>query len=599
LQGATVQLQGNATATTTTNAAGQYSFNVSIPGATGSFDIRVTDSKCTGFNPGGGFIALNNINGSRANNNFTGVGAGCVSAQVADAGNSSAVDPGPRQGAAGAGCAAVTTTPSGTVFGQAADHLNGAQIVQAAACCIPTLANAATAAEPGTDPVTGTPLTDSTGKAIAGTLEYCAQAVVRFQELDSVKGTDPIDDGTGLGPTYNSIGCAACHTSPGVLGSSPNVNSPNAAQPNPQILAANRGGATNTIPPFITANGPVREARFPIAGGGGVTGLFTIAGRTDTPSTCTLAQANFAAQIAANDIIFRTPTPTFGTGLIENTQEQTLEANLNTPPAGAPTNATLGISGVLNRSGNDGTITRFGWKAQNKSLLIFTGEAYNVEQGVSNEAFPEERHGGVPTESAACFNINPTPEDATATAGNGNAGAEGTASDIQSDLANFAAAMRLSAPPTQASGGYTAGFTNATPVTVTAASIANGSRQFIAVGCGNCHTPSLATGPQSSFDPALAGVTYHPYSDIAIHHMGTGLADGVNQGGATGDQFRSAPLWGVGQRIFFLHDGRTTNIVSAIEAHASSGSEGTTSVQRFNALSVANQQDLVNFLRSL
>jgi CxxC motif-containing protein (DUF1111 family) len=81
--------------------------------------------------------------------------------------------------------------------------------------------------------------------------------------------------------------------------------------------------------------------------------------------------------------------------------------------------------------------------------------------------------------------------------------------------------------------------------------------------------------------------------------MGTGLADGVSQGGASGDQFRSAPLWGVGQRIFFLHDGRTSNIVTAIVDHASSGSEASTSVGLFESLSAANQQDLVNFLRSL
>ena len=81
--------------------------------------------------------------------------------------------------------------------------------------------------------------------------------------------------------------------------------------------------------------------------------------------------------------------------------------------------------------------------------------------------------------------------------------------------------------------------------------------------------------------------------------MGTGLADNVSQGNAGGDQFRTAPLWGVGQRIFFLHDGRTSNLVTAITAHASSGSEATTVEQNFALLSAASQQDLLNFLRSL
>ncbi len=89
------------------------------------------------------------------------------------------------------------------------------------------------------------------------------------------------------------------------------------------------------------------------------------------------------------------------------------------------------------------------------------------------------------------------------------------------------------------------------------------------------------------------------FSDFEIHHMGTGLTDNVSQGNAGGDQFRTAPLWGVGQRIFFLHDGRTSSLLTTIRAHASSGSEASTVVSNFNSLSVASQQDVLNFLRSL
>jgi len=81
--------------------------------------------------------------------------------------------------------------------------------------------------------------------------------------------------------------------------------------------------------------------------------------------------------------------------------------------------------------------------------------------------------------------------------------------------------------------------------------------------------------------------------------MGTGLADNVSQGGAGGDQFRTAPLWGVGQRIFFLHDGRTSSLITAINAHGSNGSEANTSLNTAAALSLSQQQDLINFLRSL
>jgi CxxC motif-containing protein (DUF1111 family) len=89
------------------------------------------------------------------------------------------------------------------------------------------------------------------------------------------------------------------------------------------------------------------------------------------------------------------------------------------------------------------------------------------------------------------------------------------------------------------------------------------------------------------------------FSDYAVHTMGTGLADNVSQGNANGQQFRTAPLWGVGQRIFFLHDGRTNNLVTAIEQHASSGSEANQVIQNFNMLSPSDAQALVNFLRSL
>src|SRR5947208_3376955 len=81
----------------------------------------------------------------------------------------------------------------------------------------------------------------------------------------------------------------------------------------------------------------------------------------------------------------RFPTPTFGLGLVESIPDDYLEDAL---AAKNGLKDSLGISGRLNRSGNDGTITRFGWKAQNKSLLIFAGEAYNVEQGMTNELFP-------------------------------------------------------------------------------------------------------------------------------------------------------------------------------------------------------------------
>src|SRR5258708_723435 len=258
----------------------------------------------------------------------------------------------------------------------------------------------------------------------------------RFREIDSVSGNVPGEAGIGLGPTFNANSCAACHAQPAVGGTSPFTN--------PQVAQATLDGATNTVPSFITLHGPVREARFvstdtsniyaPLDGG--VHGLFTIKGRVDAPG-CNLAQPNFAQQLASGNVIFRIPTPVFGLGLVENTPDLTLQANL---AANASQKSSLGIAGKLNTTGNDGTVTRFGWKAQNKSLVIFAGEAYNVEQGVSNEVSPNER-SAVP----GCV-FNSTPEASTNLTVSGTPASPTSA--YSSDTVNFAAFMRLTAAPT-------------------------------------------------------------------------------------------------------------------------------------------------------
>jgi CxxC motif-containing protein (DUF1111 family) len=97
----------------------------------------------------------------------------------------------------------------------------------------------------------------------------------------------------------------------------------------------------------------------------------------------------------------------------------------------------------------------------------------------------------------------------------------------------------------------------------------------------------------------VSNITINPFSDFAVHNMGTGLADQVSQGNANGSQFRSAPLWGVGQRVYFLHDGRTSDLLATIEQHASGGSEANQVISAFNMLSTTDQQNILNFLRAL
>ncbi len=423
-----------------------------------------------------------------------------------------------------------------------------------------------------------------TGAASAGTVingltvkegKFFSSGLDAFTEVASVAGTIPATE-PGLGPRFNLTSCAGCHAFPAVGGSSP--------KDNPQVVG-------NVAPPaqvalltglgMIAADGPVREARFvfrdPAAKtrrDGGVHDLFTIMGRPDTPRGCNIAQPDFSTHMLNNNVIFRIPTPTFGLGLIEAIADSTI---LSREGIAKP----FGIAGHANRSGNDGSVNRFGWKSQNKSLVLFSGEAYNVEQGVSNDLFPDERGDGGVQDPQAC-RVNPTPEDQTHY--------ELTQpQSVPSDAVSFANFMKFLAPPQPVSS-----YRSAAVGAVGAASINNGRTLFSMIGCAVCHTPSMTTGSHSS--SALSNKTVNLYSDLLVHDMGDTLADGVAQGDAGSGDFRTAPLWGLGQRIFLLHDGRTSELGAAIAAH---GGEAATVAGHYGALSAAQKQDLLNFLRSL
>jgi len=419
-------------------------------------------------------------------------------------------------------------------------------------------------------------------------LQFFQDGLNRFTQIDSVSGAAPGEPGKGLGPGFNSNSCASCHAQPTVGGTSPSATAYPFVGQNPQTTVGYDYGASNQVPFFITADGPVREARFPYAvntngsvntqvADGGVHDVFSIAGRGDATG-CTMPQPNFAQMQRQNNLIFRIPTPTFGAGLIENIADATILANM---AANASAKSALGISGHPNYSGNDGSITRFGWKSQNKSLEIFAGEAYNVEMGVTNELFQTKRANP----PAACL-YNALPEDQT------NFDSSGAA--VTSDTVAFAMFSRFLAPPAPSAQGI-----SNNPSTH---SIQNGQAMFSAIGCTMCHTPSLQTAG-STFTAALSNQPANLYSDLLVHHMGSGLADNISQGAAAGDEFRTAPLWGVGQRVFFLHDGRSGpnngGLVHAIQQHQSQGSEANRVISLYNRLSPQAQQDLLNFLRSL
>lgn len=387
--------------------------------------------------------------------------------------------------------------------------------------------------------------------------------LARFNTVDSVLGTEPGAPDPGLGPRFNMNSCGGCHAFPATGGTSPATN--------PQVAVATRFGALNKIPSFITLGGPIREARFIKKPDGTPDGhvhqLFVITGRQDA-GACNIQQPDFATQQHAGNVIFRIPTPVFGLGLVSLIPDEAILENM---AANAAQKQALGISGHPNISGNDGTIMRFGWKAQNKSLNIFAAEAYNVEMGVTNFLFYDEND-----QTPGCA-FNPTPEDHDNYAGS-------TTNSSYSDTTQFANFMRFLAAPTPLP-----------PTSQTTSGLAS----FIKVGCNMCHTQTFTTVEKAQVAPSMSNQPVNIFSDLIVHHMGTGLADGISQGTAGPDEFRTAPLWGIGQRLFFLHDGRATDLNTAIQAHSSSGSEANTVIANFNKLSATDQANVIAFLESL
>lgn len=407
------------------------------------------------------------------------------------------------------------------------------------------------------------------GAPLPGTdASYFAEARAAFREVHSITGS--LEPASGLGSRFNGTSCGGCHAQPAAGGSSPPRN--------PQFAMATAHGARNKMPVFLESDGPVRVARVRLEPDrtmdGAVLPLFTITGRSDA-GNCIVPQPDFGD---LNNLTFRIPTPTFGMGLIESIPEAFLLANQE---AHAQAKGELGILGRPNAK-PDGAIGRFGWKAQHASLLHFSGEAYQVEMGVPNDVFYEK----LESLPEICLSLYDAPYDDPTNYTDSYSGR------LEASVYLFTNFMRLLDQPKPV-----ASFPG-----VSAQSVTKGRRVFQDIGCALCHTPTLRTGNFSAL-PTMNNAEVHLFSDLLLHHMGPKLADGIVQGAAGPDEFRTAPLWGLGQRLFFLHDGRTSDLLEAILEHRSSGngfvSEANAVVDRFRDLDAAEQQHVLNFLRSL
>jgi len=438
---------------------------------------------------------------------------------------------------------------------------------------------------------------------LEATCDTCAM-VTDGSPADGKGELDPIfpqftTNSNGLGARHNADQCFLCHAQP-TLGGSGGFLVPN---PGPGIrpmppenplfrLVPNRFGKKNVVPSFEQQFGPIREVRFKFnpdgTRDGSVHQLWVVTGMTasadPTIQQCRIVQPDFAAEFARGNLSFRIPIQMYGIGLIDAIQDREILARHDTTAA---QRRLLGIAGHPNRSGNDNTIARFGWKAQNKSISMFAGEAYNVEMGITNELFPtatEEDPDCNGREKPATSDVTRTDED------DEHNEAFSNPLHILADWMQFTLLMRfMDAPLPDPDPGFGA---------------RRGRDIFASIGCALCHTPRMQTAPTAS-SAVLESRPVNLFSDLLVHRMGAGLADDIVQAGAGPDEFRSAPLWGLGKRLFFLHDGRTSDLIEAIEAHRSAAtksfpaSEANAVIDNFDRLLGPDQQAILDFLRSL
>lgn len=342
-------------------------------------------------------------------------------------------------------------------------------------------------------------------------LELFAAGKEDFEDLEKKED--------GLGPTFNGISCHSCHNIP-TTGGVGNVS----------VLRVGR-----------RQNGVYTEPQ-----GGSLLHLFA------TEPKC---QPRMPQD--ANVMARRIPTPLFGLGLVEAIPDEMLRqlqaitggrAALVTDPATK-----------LQRVG------RFGWKAQQATLLSFAGDAYVNEMGITNDIFPTE--GGTGLSAQTLSECSPTP------------GIEDKADPItrRRGIDNFANFMRLLAPPTRGPG---------------APNARRGEEVFVATGCASCHLPSLLTGPSPI--QALDRKPVNAFSDFLLHDIGTG--DGIEQAAAGGGEFRTAPLWGLRFRRMLLHDGRALTPAEAIDAHAGQASQAR---DHFLRMGQPERQALLDYLSTI
>ncbi|HEY8196166.1 MAG TPA: di-heme oxidoredictase family protein [Gemmatimonadales bacterium] len=382
-------------------------------------------------------------------------------------------------------------------------------------------------------------------------------------------GVGPAAEHPGLGSVFDNVSCEACHVGDGRAG-----------PPNGQPFDQHDGMLFRSS---VTGFGPHGGPR-PVPGFGGQLQLRAITGfvaevramvqyferegrfadgaryRLQVPQyTLTGLYRSLPAGLLFSP---RVGPAVFGLGLLEAVPELALLANGQASSRTHP-----GISGRANYVWDERrqrtVVGRFGWKANAPNLVQQAAGAYNGDMGVTSTLFPAESCEGRP----GCERHPAEVDDETV-----------AAVAFYTQTLAVPARRDLDNPTTD-----------------------RGERLFYASGCDGCHTPTLRTGSLRGV-PEVSNQVIHPYTDLLLHDMGPALADGRPDFRASGSEWRTPPLWGIGLvsvvngHTNFMHDGRARSLLEAVLWH---GGEAKPARDRVLRLSAPDRQALVAFLSSL
>ncbi|HEY6177526.1 MAG TPA: di-heme oxidoredictase family protein [Kofleriaceae bacterium] len=340
----------------------------------------------------------------------------------------------------------------------------------------------------------------------------------------------------GIGPVFNNISCVSCHGAPfTATGAGSQITELRAGHFNGTNFVDHPGGS------LIDDRATDRSIQEHILSGNEVRTL-------------------------------RLTLSTTGDGFVECIDSNTIAAIAANQPSGQ--RGTVIQVPVL-ESGGATRVGRFGWKNQNASLLSFAADAYLNEMGITNRLLSTENTSNGTVVQGGPFD--------------GKADPAGVGEDDENDIDEFAEFMRAQKAPPRG------------PIN---ANVTAGQTTFTQIGCAVCHVATITTAPAGTVINAgaftcptsLGDKNIHPFSDFLLHDVGTG--DGIVQNGGQGtrNQLRTAPLWGIGARTRFMHDGASVTVSDAIQRH---GNQAATAKNNFNAQSATNQANVLAFIFSL